>query len=367
MKRTRAALPFLLLLAPSALAQATNQVYQQQKNQFGFHVDGLARQEWTQDIFVSPTETTDDERRLFQLRPRIEFGGDRFKIGVGGEFNYGSDENVDPRPALLRDNYDAREARVDLAFGQLEPVRWLKLEGGRFRMPAEVTEMTWDKDLRPQGGAVTIQDKDESGVARFSATGLWAKGSHVFDDEQVELLLGSAQAHFSGQGESGLLLIGSFFYWKDPQSLEPMIRRQNTRVLGEITGDYHVVDLVARLRTASQVPFQLIADYCWNTAIDDKNKGLWLGAALGSIETSRIRAEYTFAQVDKDATLAAYATDDFFWGTGWRGHRGEISTRASDKSSIAVIALLQQFKDSPRPEERDHWVHRYRIEFRAHY
>src|SRR6185295_13897982 len=198
------------------------------------------------------------------------------------------------------------------------------------------------------------------GVARFSATGLWAKGSHVFDDEKVELLMGSAQAHFAGQGESGLQLVGSFSYWKEVQALEPMIRRQNTRVLGEITGDYHVVDLIGRLRTASDMPLELVADYCWNTAIHTNNKGLWLGAALGSVESARVRVEYTYADVDKDATLAAFATDDFFWSTGWRGHRAVLQTKASDKGSVALIGQYQQFKDSPRIEERDHWVKRFR-------
>jgi hypothetical protein len=368
MKRFGTALPLLLLMTPAVHAQDQDAaVYQKQKSSFGFHADALIRQEWTEDIFISSTDTSNEQRRLFRIRPRIEFGGDRFMLGVGGEFNYGSEDNIDPKPTLLRDNYNAREVRLDLAFGRAEPARWLRLEGGRFRMPVAFTEMIWDRDLRAQGAALTVQSKDDNGVARFGVTGLWSKGSHVFDDEGVELLLGSAQATFPGQGESSLQFVGSFLYWKDVASLEPMIRRQNTRVLGEITGDYRVVDLVARVRTASETPFQLVANYCWNTAIHDDNKGLWLAAVLGSVETSRIRLEYTFADVDKDATLAAYATDDFFWGTGWRGHRGEISSKTSDKSSIAVIGQLQQFKDSPRPEERDHWVRRYRIEVRATY
>jgi Putative porin len=367
MKPLRAALPVLFFCTTIAHAQDAAPVYQKQKSSVGFHLDGLVRQEWTQDIFLSSTDTRNEQRRLFRLKPRLELGGDHFMLGVGGEFNFGSDRNVDPRPTLLRDNYDSREARLDLAFARIEPVRFVRLEGGRFRMPVALTEMTWDRDLRPQGGALTLQDKDDSGVTRFGLTGLWAKGSHVFEDDSVQLLLGSAQVHFAGQGESGLQLVGSFLYWKRVDTLEPMIRRQNSRVLGEISGDYHVVDLVARLRTASQVPFQLVANYCWNTAIDSSNRGLWLAAVLGSLDTSRMRAEYTFARVDKDATLAAFATDDFFWGTGWRGHRGELSTKTNEHSSLALVGQLQQFKDSPRPEERDHWVKRLRVELRATY
>ncbi len=366
MKRI-AATVLLLAGAEYASAQEAAPVYQTQKSSVGFHLEALTRQEWTEQIFVSATETRAESRRLFQARPRLEFGGDKFKLGVGGEFNYGSDKNVDPKPSLLRDNYDSREARVDLAFARVEPARWLRLEGGRFVMPVAVTEMTWDKDLRPQGGALTLEHKDDRGVARYGITGLWARGSHVFDDKHTELLLGSGQLTFPGQGDSSLQLLGSFFYWRDPQLMEPLIRRQNTRVLGELSQDYHVVDLVARVRTASEMPLQLVANYCWNTAVKADNKGLWLSGVLGSLATSRVRAEYTFAKVDKDATLAAFGTDDFFWATGWTGHRGELATRASDKTSVALVGQLQRFKDSPLPEVREHWVKRYRIEFRVDY
>jgi hypothetical protein len=90
-------------------------------------------------------------------------------------------------------------------------------------------------------------------------------------------------------------------------------------------------------------------------------------AAFGSVQTSLVRAEYTYAQVDKDATLAAYATDDFFWSTGWKGHRVDLGSRITDKSSFHAVGQLQKFEDSPRVEERDHWVKRLRLEMRFSY
>jgi hypothetical protein len=337
------------------------------KKSVGFHVDALIRQEWTQEIFDSKDTFHDESRQRYRLLPRVEFGEGAFKLGVGGDFNYGSDENVNPKPPLVRDNYDSREARVDLAFARVEPVHWLRLEGGRFVMPVGLTEMLWDKDLRPQGAAATLQHEDAAGIARVGVTGLWARGSHVFDDEHTSMLLISGQFTLPGDKDSSLQFIGSYLQFQDPNKLETMIRRQNTRVLGEIVKDYRVVDLVGRIRTASQMPLQLVADYCWNTAEKNGNKGLWLAAVLGSVKTARARAEYTYAKVDKDATLGAYATDDFFWTTGWEGHRGEIATKTSERSSFAVIGQLQRFKDSPRVEEREHWVKRFRVEVRASY
>ena len=63
----------------------------------------------------------------------------------------------------------------------------------------------------------------------------------------------------------------------------------------------------------------------------------------------------------------AYAGDDFFWQTGWAGHRGDIGVRASDRSSFHAVAQLIRFKDSPNTDEQQHWIRRYRLELRFEY
>jgi hypothetical protein len=270
------------------------------------------------------------------------------------------------KPPLIRDNYKSREARLDLAFARIEPVHWLRLDGGRFVMPVGLTEMIWDRDLRPQGGALTFQSKDANGVQRFSVTGLYATGSHVFDDTNVDMFLGSAQATFPGAQDSSFQLVGSYIGWKNPNNLETMIRRQNTRVNGLIVNDYRVIDFVARLKQGGAMPVEIVADMSWNTAVSHNRKGIWLVGALGG-KQSRLRAEYTFADVDKDATLAAYDTDDFFWGTGWKGHRVDLGSETSDKTSLHLVGQLMEFKDSPDEDERNHYDKRFRIEIRVHY
>jgi hypothetical protein len=82
---------------------------------------------------------------------------------------------------------------------------------------------------------------------------------------------------------------------------------------------------------------------------------------------SPARLEYTYAKVDKDATLAAYNSDDFFWGTGWEGHRADLGITTTRKNSIHGIAQWQRFKDSPDPTVRDQWVTRYRLEWRTNF
>jgi hypothetical protein len=292
-------LPTSLLLssivATSALAQEAAPVYQKSSASTSFHfrLDALFRQEWTQDIWVDDTVRRDDSRQRGQIRPRVEFGGQTFLLGVGGDFDYSSDKNVDPKPKVVRDNYDSRDARLDLAFAKVEPVRWLRVDGGRFEMPVALTEMIWDRDLRAQGAAVTFQKKDDSGAPRLGLTGLWSRGSHVFEDPKVDMFVLSGQATVAGPADSRLQFVGSYVAFQHIQNLESMIRRQNTRVNGQLVNDYRVLDVLGRLSQGANLPVQLVADFCWNTAVTENRRGIWLAAALGSLKTSRLRGEYT--------------------------------------------------------------------------
>ena len=350
-------------MLPALFALAAQTVSAQDRGgHFDLKLDSFFRDEWTRSILQSP----DEERWRFQLRPRLELRAGGLTLGVGGEYNHSSEDNVKPRPALVRDNYDAKDLRLDLAFARVEAGSWLRLNAGRFLMPIGLTEMLWDRDLRPQGAALTLRGANSAGAERVALTVLAARGSHVFDDESTEMLLVSGGLSWPGD-DGGFQLLASFLTFHDQAKLEPMIRRQNTRLElgGPLAHDYRVLDLVARWHKDAGVPTQLVVDLSWNTAVDEGRRGLWVAGVLGSTRTARARFEYTFARVETDATVAAYATDDFFWSTGWKGHRADLGVRLTDTVALHLTGQLQQFADSPRLEERDHWVKRVRADVRV--
>ncbi len=365
-------LVFAAVLAAPAAAQDPAPVYQNAGKQLALRADLLLRQEWNRDFVPGIAPLAEDDRRRVQFRPRLELGAGLFQLGVGGEFNYSSDDNTRPpagqaTQALIRDNYDSRHARLDLAFVRLEPRSGIRLEGGRFFMPVEFTEMIWDKDLRPQGAALTLGRTGAAGQTNFALTGLWARGSHVFDDDDTDMYVGSVTAEFPAGPTSTLQLVGSYVEWRKVEALQARIRRQNTRVAGVIARDYRIVDVVARVRTTGNVPVQLAADLSWNTAVDDQKRGMWLAAVLGSVKSTPLRLEYVYSKVDRDATLAAYASDDFFWGTGWEGHKLDLGTNSGHNSAIHAVGQIQRFKDSANAAEREQWVKRLRVELRVTY
>ncbi len=373
MSHARAGLLLLVLsAAPAAAQEEPAPVYQAPERKVKLTGDALLRGEWTRHLAVAPDTFVDDDRFRGQLRPRLEIDLDKVVFGVGGDFNYSSDENteeINPAAPLIRDNYKSRDARVDLAFARVQPAGWLRLEGGRFVMPVPLTEMIWDRDLRPQGAALTLDFRNHGSVDSVAFTVLGARGSHVFDDSETSMLVAAVDANLRAGESVKLELLGSFVAYFDADELEPIIRRQNLRVPGvppppPLALDYRVVDLVARMRTSGRVPLQLVAEYCWNTEADTLNDGIWAALVLGSTESGPAKLEYTYANVDRDATLGAYATDDFLWATGWDGHRVDLGIRTGGHAALHAVGQLQRFKDSPRGFDNDVWVKRYRVELR---
>ena len=366
--------PVLLAVATAAGAQDSPPVYQQQKSASAFHIEAFTRQEWTdQTTFVS------DNRRVYRARPRAEFTAKVFQVGVGGDFIYSSEHNNDIPPGLttlplLRDNFIYKDARLDLAWVKLSPFHLLSAQGGRFFMPVRFTEMIWDRDLRVQGGSATLDFGSFGAVQKFAITGVYSRGSHVlpaegafdFSDRDV-IWIGSAAVTFSAGAKDRVELVGSYLKFDDLRFVATPLRRQNTRVGGVLVRPYEVLDFVARYHGEGRVTTTLVADYSCNTAVDTDNRGLWLAMILGSTQTARGSLEYTYATVDKDATLAAYSTDDFIWGTGWSGHRLDLAFRMSDRASSHLIGQLQKFKDSPLEVDRDDYLKRARIEIRFAY
>jgi hypothetical protein len=363
MKRALLLVALYLTTAHPAAAQYG----QSQSQSFSFAGDAFTRYEWTRSIPLPDGTTENEDRYLLQARPRAELNLGFLELGVGGLFNYSGDDNTElpdgePR-VLVRDNFFSKDARFDLYYGRVKagPV---VAEGGRMVMPLLLTGMIWDEDLRPLGGALSLDFDAPGSSARFAVRGLYATKSHWFEDES-KMWGGSVELAIESGRTTHLVFGGAYLDFRDLGGLDTRIRRQNTLgPLGGFVADYRVADIQARLVATGQVPYSVVVDYCWNTALSENNKGLWAGLSMGQLGISVARLEYTYAKIDRDATVAAFNADDFYWGTGYEAHRVDVGAAASQKSSLHAVASWQKYKDSPIPEERDQWVQRYRVELR---
>ncbi|MEO8500924.1 MAG: putative porin [Vicinamibacteria bacterium] len=362
-----------LLLVPGLLASPAGA----QQQAAPITGDVIVRQEWNDGFFAKPDPVPAHRTRL-QIRPRFEIETNLLRMGVGADINYSSDKNTEPKDVplplgLIRDNYRSRSIRLDQAYLGINLTTALKVDAGRMPMPFKLTNMIWDEDLRIQGAAAQLvlhSGKTVEPVARLS--GIFSRGSHVFADsadpkgsslgDGVTIKGGSLDLGF-GEGKR-IDLTGTYLTFEKVEFLERMIRRQNTRVNGNLTREYGVIDVALRLRTDKPIPIQVVVDGARNRKAPDQRDGFWAALVLDSLHGNRVRGTYTYARMDKDVTVAAYAGDDFFWGTGWLGHRAEIAFAQSPKSTFHIIAQMQQFKDSPSPAERTNWLKRLRLEAR---
>jgi hypothetical protein len=338
---------------------------------YQFDLMGFAREEWTKRQYL---DVPDDKRWQLRLFPSIEIGKKWIFAGVGGDLAYGQKDNVDGTTlngtyVEYAENYHTRSARLDLAYLRLIPMDWLRVEGGRIKMPVPLTEMLWDADLKPQGGAVTLDLKMKGELSRLTFTGLAARGSHPFRDEKTNMVLLSATGEIKGGPQSVLAFSGSVLQYTDynhPGALDPRLFRENTRAGDGLASDFRIVDLQARLRSSGQAPGEIVFDYCINTKAQENRQGVWLAVVLGALPRSRARIEYVYARIDRDATLGAYNTDDFVWHTDWVGHRLEIATGTGRSSSLHVIGELQHPRLVTQSDGTQPWVRRIRIEWRIH-
>jgi hypothetical protein len=367
----------LVLCGAHVSAQDPAPVYQTGSDKgIKFALESILRTEWTDTENVT---FQSDQRQVARVKPRIEGRWAMLTLGVGGDFVYSSDQNdkigvkegTPGPPPIIRDNYRSRDARLDLAFLNIQPASWFKVEAGRIPMPLGVTEMIWDRELRVQGAALTLQATNVGPLSRLALTGLGLRGGHVFEDEDTDLgdedtamLGGGLTAVFGQPGNTQTELMAAYMKWEKLGDLVPQIRRQNTRVAGLVTDNYNVWDFKIRLHREGQVPWQLVAEHAVNTAFDEGNKGTWAALVLGSTESSRMRLEYTYASVDKDATVAAYGADDFLWVTGWEGHRVDLGIKTGERAALHGVAQTQRFKDGPVALQQE-WENRFRIEVRV--
>ena len=257
--------------------------------------DIVIRHEWNNDLFTEP-DPVPGSRTRFQMRPKFEIDTKVLRMGLGADINYSTDDNTKPKGIplplmLIRDNYDSRGIRLDIAYLGLRLSSALKIDAGRMVMPFRMTDMIWDKDLRIQGasGSLTIH-QGSTGEPTARVSGIYSRGSHVFIDsrdpegsstgEGVTITGGSLDLGL-GSGKR-VDLSTSYLKFEKLSNLETTIRRQNTRVAGALVREYEVIDATLRLRSDKPIPLQVILDGARNRKAPNQKNGLWATLVLGS-------------------------------------------------------------------------------------
>lgn len=130
---------------------------------------------------------TDQSLDRFRGRVRVRFNafadlGEQFRAGItlaSGDVNDPTTTN-----STFTGFYTRKPIALDQAFVEFKPKQFkpLTLVGGKFRYPWYNTELTWDKDLNPEGAAQTLAFKlDTPLLKRFALVGFELPFAEVAD------------------------------------------------------------------------------------------------------------------------------------------------------------------------------------------
>ena len=118
----------------------------------------------------------------------------------------------------------------------------------------------------------------------------------------------------------------------------------------------------ARLTRGGQVPLQLVADYCWNTAEDDEQPGPLAGRGAGrDRERHAASARLHLRQGGQGRHARRLRRRRLLLGHGLEGPPRRPRLQPPRKNSDPRrSASGSASRTRPDPDERDHWVKRYR-------
>jgi hypothetical protein len=121
-----------------------------------FYGDARLRFEYADEKAQSPLTgagTAGDnivERNRYRLRIGADYVlTDNFKAGVELETNTANDS----ANQTFGSAYEKAAINVGLVYLQWKPLDWLTLTGGKMRNPLYTTDLVWDPDINPEGGA----------------------------------------------------------------------------------------------------------------------------------------------------------------------------------------------------------------------
>ncbi len=293
------------------------------------------------------------DRGRFELRPEIDFDPwPELRIGVRGIFDYGTAEYAYP----YQDNYISRWASADRWYVQWTPGTFT-VRAGRFGMPLAASEMLWDRDIQTPGIAASWTSPD--GAWTLSGAGFYGP-QHYSDQTRIA----AGQVQWRTGDASRFSLEASIAYWSfQPHELyAPYVRENSVQIVGGepvFASEFHVADLLLHLRfPIANVPVLVSLDGLDNFAARDGRRLAFEAAVVaGQVGTpGNWRGFYAYQYIQRDATMGAYTTDDWWYHTWYEGHRVGIAWTFLPRMYLQGAFSVQRRLDSPS------WVNRYLVD-----
>ncbi len=321
--------------------------------------DATGQLHWRTDLLLRGDRVTGlpgGRSDLERLRARLRFGldywlGERLELGAGLRLSLGSDDNRDNR----RNNDNERSNGVGLDRLRL---RWQLGEHGQLSLGKdayglELSPLLWDEDLRPAGIGYEygrpIGDFD-----RLVLRAGWHAGQHLYGDDS-RIAAGQIAWHLrEGSPHSASVLLSLLDFRRLDTLVRQGLARTNRVVGGRLVSDYRLLDLQLQGRTELVgQPLQIGLDIARNLGADDLRDAARFDLRLGDAGRSGgWEVGYALQRVQRDAIMAAFNDDDWWFASAVRGYTLWLGYGVSSHWRLRLQGFVETRDDLQRSTRR---------------
>jgi phosphate transport system substrate-binding protein len=224
------------------------------------------------------------------------------------------------------------------------------------------SELTWDDDIQPEGGAFSFNFNQLGMVSNLSLTNgtflmsqfstgqdkSWLNASQVAltarVSERLELTLASGLYYFNEIKGSDLLKtvfdgnVGNATYF------DVYVNGSDTILTERYASDFAIFDnfILVQIKGRKR-PLTFKGQYLYNPGADRNNRGFAAGFSLGDLnETGHWRLYYQYQQMEQDAVFSPFVQDDFRRQTNFTGHVFGFAYAFDKKISLHAWDLIDE-------------------------
>ena len=280
-----------------------------------------------------------DARHRHRVRARFGvFGEVSPYTKVGIQLATGSDDPVSTNQTL-DGAFSTKQVGIDLAYLEASHPRLpgMNVKGGKFKNPffkPGKSELIWDGDLNPEGGAATFEKAIDNFVLTLTGAGFWIDERSSSDDSYIAAGQVVGRLYFN-EKQSDLTFGGSIFNYVNAEGFEPFFDHDDAMgnsiveaVSGEDTVEvyasgFELMELFGEFtHKFESTPVTVMFDYVTNSAADSLNIGWLFGLRVGKAKKpGSWEFRYIYRNLEADAVLGMFTDSDFRGGgTDAKGH-----------------------------------------------
>ncbi|MFA5336751.1 MAG: putative porin [Candidatus Omnitrophota bacterium] len=276
----------------------------------------------------------DQQRARIRARLGIESKvNDKLKAGIG----IATGTTTDPRSTniTLGSSSTKKSVVLDYAYAQYSPLPWATFVGGKFQNPLwEPSDLIWDTDITPEGGAAKLAYDLNPNTQLFANTGVLIIGEASGDEADPTMYV--VQTGLKQKITETVSLKGAVsYYGTTGLKGKTLVGTSGTNSLSGTGLSYEYINITPAIELGIKEPFKQLGvnipylaffgEYVNNVAEDvTENSGYIAGFKLGAEKLEKWgdwQTKYSYAMLEKDAVLDILPDSDRYGGkTGMRSH-----------------------------------------------